>query len=222
MKEDDRKPEFNKTSFTCPHCGVYAQQAWEAASRPRAVPLYGGSEAEPPSYESANFQSCNDHSFWNANSGELIYPEIKNMFPLHPDLPETCISEYKEAGDVFSKSPRAAAAMLRLCLQKLMIELGESGDISKAIASLIAKGLPVEIKQALDVCRVTGNHAIHPGQIAPDDIAPTAEKLFKLVNFIVERMITHPREIADLHDGLPEGDKKQIEKRDARALKPTQ
>ena len=45
-----------------------------------------------------------------------------------------------------------------------------------------------------------------------------AEKMFKLLNMIVEDRIVKPKEIDDLFDGLPEGTKKAIEKRDNKEL----
>src|SRR5260370_18565165 len=43
------------------------------------------------------------------------------------DLPEDISGDFDEARDVVSASPRAAAALLRLCVQKLCKHLGEKG-----------------------------------------------------------------------------------------------
>lgn len=60
-----------------------------------------------------------------------------------------------------------------------------------------------------------GNKAVHPGQISFDvDDAGTATMLMRLLNIIVERMITEPKEIDSLYQGLPESVKDSIEKRD--------
>ena len=42
----------------------------------------------------------------------------------------------------------------------------------------------------------------------------TATMLMRLLNIIVERMITEPNEISSLYQGLPESVKESIEKRD--------
>lgn len=82
------------------------------------------------------------------------------------------------------------------------------------IASLVAKGLPVQVQQALDYCRVVGNNAVHPGEIQLDDTPELAAQLFSMINFIVEDRISRPREIGELFAKLPLGAIKAIEKRD--------
>lgn len=70
-------------------------------------------------------------------------------------------------------------------------------------------------QKALDVGRVIGNNAVHPGQIDLKDDRATAEKLFGLVNLIADIMVTQPKHIDAMFQGLPEGARKAIEKRDA-------
>ncbi len=58
----------------------------------------------------------------------MIIPSDSPVQPPHPDMPEEIISEYNEARSIFGKSPRAAAALLRLAVQKLVSVLGEKGE----------------------------------------------------------------------------------------------
>lgn len=96
-----------------------------------------------------------------------------------------------------------------------MSELGESEkDINAAIASLVSKGLPVMVKKALDVVRVVGNNAVHPGEIDLNDDTETALAMFNLINLIVTHMITQPKEIDQLFNHLPSGAREAIERRD--------
>jgi hypothetical protein len=94
--------------------------------------------------------------------------------------------------------------------------LGESGkNINDDIASLVKKGLPVQIQKALDIVRVVGNESVHPGQIDLNDNQEIANKLFDLINIIAQVMITQPKEISALYENIIPDDKKEaIEKRD--------
>jgi hypothetical protein len=161
--------------------------------------------------------SCNQLTVWR--NDQILYPPSRYGEEPHPELPQDVKLDFEEARTILELSPRGAAGLLRLCVQKLCVHLGESGgNINADIASLVAKGLPVEVKQALDVVRVIGNEAVHPGQIDLKDDRKTASQLFNIVNFITERMIAQPMKLKALHDGLPADKLEQIEKRDQKAL----
>ena len=115
-----------------------------------------------------------------------------------------------------SKSPRGAAALLRLAIQKMCKELGEAGEnLNNDIASLVKKGLPPKVQQALDTVRVIGNNAVHPGQIDLRDDVEIANQLFGLLNLIAEVMITQPKHVESLYTSVvPESVRKAIKKRD--------
>ena len=142
-------------------------------------------------------------------------PSEAPIEPPHEDLPEDCAYDYREARDVFSRSPRAAAALLRLCIQKLMPYIGGDGKgINDDIAKLVRQGLPVKIQQSLDICRVVGNNAVHPGSIDLTDSPETAQALFQIINLTVEELITRPREVEEFYETLPINQIEAINKRD--------
>lgn len=64
--------------------------------------------------------------------------------------------------------------------------------------------------------RVIGNNCVHPGEIDMRDDAETVQKLFRLVNFIAEKMISDPKEIDEIYDTLPSTTRDAIAKRDGR------
>ena len=61
---------------------------------------------------------------------------------------------------------------------------------------------------------MTGNNAVHPGQISFEDNAETVATLFKLVNLIVDFFISQPKHIEEAYGGLPAGARSAIERRD--------
>jgi hypothetical protein len=134
--------------------------------------------------------SCDRIALWRAD--ELIYPVNHiSVAPPTEDMPDDVKADFLEANEILDKSPRGAAALLRLSIQKLMVHLGEKGkNINGDIASLVQKGLDARIQKALDVVRVVGNNAVHPGQIDLNDDKTIATNLFRLVNVIVESQIT--------------------------------
>lgn len=63
--------------------------------------------------------------------------------------------------------------------------------------------------------RVTGNHAVHPGEIDFDDTTDV-HTLFDLVNIITEDFITRRKRVQKLYDKIPEKEKKKIKERDSK------
>lgn len=160
--------------------------------------------------------NCKEIAIWVHD--QLIYPSTKIEIQPNQDLPPHIKRLFEEAREIVASSPKGAAALLRLSIQYLCKELGESGkNIDNDIASLVAKGLDPLVQQALDVVRVIGNGAVHPGEIDLDDNRETALQLFNLVNLICNQMISQPKQVKALYDKLPEKKLKGIEQRDKKA-----
>lgn len=157
--------------------------------------------------------NCKDVSLWIFD--RLVYPQAGDAPPPNPDMPQEIRRDYDEASSIIEKSPRGAAALVRLCIQKLCKELGQLGEnINSDIAALVAGGLDPRVQKALDAVRVIGNHAVHPGQIDLRDDRATAESLFRLLNLIVEKTISEPKHVDEVYDLLPDSAKEAIKKRD--------
>lgn len=200
-------PVFEQEQFHCVQCGVFAKQYWNKLNR------ISGQFSYATDFTYSKCTHCDEICYWY--QGRMIVPSEAPVPPHHHDLPDVCVSDYNEARDIVARSPRAAAALLRLTIQKLLIELGEKGkNINDDIGSLVAKGLPVEVQQALDYCRVVGNNAVHPGEIDLNDNPEVANSLFEMINFIVEVRISQPKKVAELYNILPAGALKAVEKRD--------
>lgn len=162
--------------------------------------------------------NCHKVSVWVHD--KLAHPFSKGGPESNQDLPKEIIKDFEEAREIVNISPRGAAALLRLCIQKLCIHLGEKGkSIDDDIASLVSKGLNPLIQKSLDIVRVIGNEAVHPGVIDLSDDQDTANKMFVLLNSIADQMITHPKNVNALWDKIPDSKKDAILKRDKKERK---
>jgi hypothetical protein len=211
-------PDFKKAAFTCPHCDVYAAFWWKDAKE--IVQLGGGrSGYQDNGLHIGTCRHCQGRVVWFVDDVNqyMLWPFGMANAPLpHDDMPDDVKGDYIEARNICKLSARGAAALLRLAIQKLCKHLGESGaNINADIGAMVRKGLPVQIQQALDVVRVTGNNAVHPGELRVDDNPEIVAALFGLINLIVDNRIAEPKRIEALYTALPEGARRGIGERDA-------
>lgn len=148
----------------------------------------------------------------------MIYPK-KLTAPLsHLDMPEDVKEIYEEARNVSDISPRASAALLRVALEKLTIHLGESEwSLNTRIGNLSKQWLPEKVIKSLDIVRITANEwwsHIWSIDLTWEDNSEIVNKLFRLINFIIEKTITENNEIDEMFEDLPEDKKQWVENRD--------
>jgi hypothetical protein len=226
MSDNDTQACTWKPDFICPHCGIHSRQQWLDLRQKRSnnqvltvadsTQIYNIFQKIPTAdlMLIAFCDSCKKFSLWI--DSEMVYPESLVVAQPNEDLNDEIKQDYLEAASILQKSPRGAAALLRLAIQKLCKQIGTNGkDINGCIASLVAEGLPKKIQQALDALRVIGNQAVHPGVLNLKDDLNTATKLFKLVNLIANHFITEPKEVDEIFNSLPNAAKESIERRDA-------
>ena len=235
-------PALGSDAYNCPHCSAYSHQTWHrgrtyevdsndirdssiahlsreilftiqsiesSKTLGQQIPGIGGLTI-------SKCEHCSKPTLW---LGEVIlWPKHGTAPPPHPDLPADIRCDYEEASTIAGDSPRGAAALLRLAIEKLCRHLaGSDKSLNDSIKSLVRKGLDKEIQEAMDIVRVIGNHAVHPGQIDLQDKPDTAETLFHLVNLVVEVMISRQRQIAELFETLPQSERTKIARRDNNA-----
>lgn len=204
-------PMFQATSFHCPNCGVYSHQTWLTLEPHSGRQSWGILSQDDLAI--ARCMHCNKYSVWQ--NEQMIFPGGGSAPLPHPEMPEDIETDFVEARGIVAKSPRGAAALLRLAVQRLMLHLSEKGEnLNDDIANLVKKGLPPTLRKALDTVRVIGNEAVHPGQIELNDSPEIAQSLFQIVNMIVEKMIAEPKELDALYRKLPPTKLEGIEKRD--------
>jgi len=209
MSENFIPPTFKARAFNCPHCGVFAHQHWSKITLNRE-----DISLNPEYLYAAQCSYCKDRTFWIQKT--LLHPPGSPAPVPNPDLPDDVKKDYEEARLVLQFSPRSAAALLRLAIQRLCRHLGYEGEyLNDEIREMVRQGLSAKIQQALDIVRVVGNSAVHPGKIDLADDYDTAMKLFDIVNIIARDMITHPRHIEETYRSvMPKKVRKAISWRD--------
>lgn len=203
-------PRHKSDGFNCPHCGAFAHMSWHLLR-------YG--QGGVSVLDMAECRRCDQPTFWRRDQSRMIDPLSTTAPRPAADMPEDVRNDYVEAAAVFGVSPRAAAALLRLALQKLCVHLGEKGEkIDVDIRELAKKGvLPDLLIKVADTVRITGNNAVHPGEMDPADVDFIASKMFQMLNLIVHKAITEPAELNALYEMVPKGAREAAEKKDAKA-----
>ncbi|OLF53809.1 DUF4145 domain-containing protein [Pseudomonas chlororaphis] len=208
-------PTFGEKAFTCVFCGVLTTMSWYPLRTFWGMSRgYGSTE-----FHQCYCDHCQEFSLWMGNGetkeGVMILPSSVNAPMPHADLPDECKKDFNEAREISGQSPRGSAALLRLALQKLCLHLGGEGkNINDDIKLLVQRGLAPQVQQALDLVRVTGNQAVHPGEMSLEDSPEHVTIMFEMINLIVEELIARPKQIAERFNSLPAGALAAIAKRD--------
>lgn len=220
--DSDGIPKISSATAQCPQCGALSlfHIGFTKHFETRVGTSTGGMALRRP-IGIAECVACGRASLFIGK--HLVYPAGTLEAPKpHEDMPLELVEDYQEARAIVGTSPRAAAALLRLAVQKLCPILGATkSTIDLAIGELIASGaITTDIQRALDVLRVVGNESVHPGQINLNDDRETAFALFSILNFIVERAITEPKRVAEIYAMLPANKLKGIADRDGNKSPP--
>jgi hypothetical protein len=201
------QPAYRLSPFNCPFCHALAPMHWGdvyVRTDPGRVPDWT---------HMAICENCKRNTIWYEEV--LVFPAVITVDDPNPDAPEAVKADYMEAATILAASPRGAAALLRLAIQKLCDHLVDGrGNLNAKIGTLVEQGLNRKIQQALDIVRVIGNEAVHPGQLDLRDDIATATQLFELVNIITDQTISEPARVDAMFNALPETQRQQIEQRD--------
>jgi hypothetical protein len=199
-------PQAGLSAFTCPRCGVLAGQEWQHYTNEFSHHPY-------ETFSVARCTACNRPNVWFGE--RMVDPENPLGPPAHEDMPSSVLELYTEAREVAGRSPRSAAGLLRLALQMLLVDLEpDARDLNDAIGRLVQRGLEPGAQQPMDVLRVVGNNAVHPGEIVLDEDPRLIPALFDLANLVIEQMIARPARVQQLFAEWPESAREQIERRD--------
>ncbi|MEH7557141.1 DUF4145 domain-containing protein [Priestia megaterium] len=235
-KETYVAPQLGLKAFTCPECKAFSHQTWnevifntngnsyklQAFTGPR-VDVVKEKEELPVSglaghsiFHITAFShcySCKAVSIWKGNN--MVHPNNLNVEPPSLDMPADIVTLYNEARSIAHLSPKSAAGLLRLALEKLLIYLGaKKGTIDSMIQNLVDKevispsGL---VRKALDSIREIGNAGVHTTTINLDEKPEAAFALFKVINFVVEKMITDKKIMEEIYSFIPQEKREKLD-----------
>lgn len=236
-----RKPSFNLASFNCPRCGALAGQEW--------LDLFGrdlegsGSFAElgddeimswqtgqmiRPAWTASRCYSCKDHSIWLGE--ELVFPSRESNEPEsvpHEDMPADAATLFREAVAVLPFSRRAAAALCRASMERLVKALDpgcpERTRLDERLVRLEGR-VSSSTMQLLNVLRHVGNTALHGERdtdgtatiYVNEDDETIAETFFLAINTLVDELVTRPRRSEALYRALPSSVREAYERKAGR------
>jgi hypothetical protein len=122
MAQPFKSPQLNAKAYNCPHCHAFAQQHWYELKLNTAVGF------RDTLFRVSKCTHCGESLYWY--NDKIVVPDVSSAPPANDDLDGDIKKDYAEAASIILKSPRGAAALLRLCLQKLCKQLGEAaGEI---------------------------------------------------------------------------------------------
>jgi Domain of unknown function (DUF4145) len=156
--------------------------------------------------------NCNEMCLWVYD--QLVWPGRAGGSEPKPLAPPNVRREYEEANQTLEASPRGAAALLRLAIEKLCKELGVTDEsVKDDIAFFVREDVDARVQKVLDAARIIESNAVRPDQIGPEDERATAEILGGLVNLICEKMIMEPRHLQAVYSKLRDGAQTAMEQR---------
>src|SRR6516165_7986757 len=107
---------------------------------------------------------CNQMCLWVYD--QLVWPRRAGDPEPKLHAPPNVRRECEEATQTLEASPRGAAALLRLTIEKLCKELGVSGESAKDdIAFFVREDVDARVQKVLDAARIIESNAVPPGQI---------------------------------------------------------
>lgn len=113
---------------------------------------------------------------------------------------------FNEAKDIFDKSPKAATALLRCVIERILRDKFQAKHSQSLLGTILNDAnvkdeLGHDIIQLCETCKLIGNDASHSSlMIYEDESKQEVELLFELINAIAEELQSKPRKRQDMLD----------------------
>lgn len=195
------KIDFNNRAYICPFCGH--AQAYYYSHNSVQNGDYNGLHPIPEIYQESSFTihtfKCNNSSCEriavtaiNRTTGKQIDLVPQVTMRHYPEyIPEQIRQDYEEANMILESSPKAAATLLRRCLQGMIHDYWgiHEKNLNAEISALKDKVSAAQWK-AIDALRKVGNIGAHMEKdvnLIIDIDADEAKKLLKLIELLFEK-----------------------------------
>lgn len=217
-------PEKFLDVFTCPHCEAITGQSWRTVDSQSPMSVMNNEPARPSwSLATCVSDSCRGQSMWREDV--MVWPLVSSAPAPHDTMPADARELYEEARAVLPHSRRAAAALVRGSLERLLrAHLGSNDRLDEMIAALSTQ-VSRALWQILTAVRVLANTSLHRDDEAPEllelflegDLAEVVDPYFIAINLLVEELIAAPAQAAELFATLPAAKREEAERKAQRA-----
>lgn len=193
--------DFQSNTYVCPFCGH--AQAYTNSYRSDEIGFCANRCDVPPAFSESSFSiytlRCNNTACRriavaaiNRISGKQIDLVPQVVMRQYPDyVPEQIRRDYEEANLILEASPKAAATLLRRCLQGMIRDFWsvKKENLYAEINAIQGKVTPTQWK-ALDGLRKIGNIGAHMEQdvnLIIDIGTDEAKKLLRMIEMLFEK-----------------------------------
>lgn len=220
--------DFNKQTFTCPYCG--RQQVFSYGNMVYndsffSVGLCGKTKQSDRGHIRVYHICCSNDACKKIIITGLFLADNKqfDILPQHyhksyPDyIPKQIRDDYTEAADIIELSPKAAATLLRRCLQGMIHDFWNihEKNLNAEITRLQDRVSP-SMWKALDGVRQIGNigaHMENDVNLIVDIDVSEAKKLQGLIELLFDKWYVARRDEEELFKEISDiSDKKQAER----------
>lgn len=155
------------------------------------------------------------HDLFNSKQWDLIPENICNHYPDY--IPYQIRNDYEEASSIIERSPKAAAALFRRCLQGMIHDFWNIHEKNlNAEITVLKERVSLSQWKALDGLRSIGNIGAHMEkdvnliiEIEPDE----AIKLQKLIELLLNKWYIANHEEEELYAEIAQAAEKKAEQR---------
>lgn len=204
-------PDMYVGHYTCPLCDTLVYQAGKDVF----IKPYGKDFESVANVRRVECGACDEVTWWIENA--MVYPPVAaGTPPPHEDMPDDVRQIYNEARAVAELSARSAAALLRTALETLLKDhFGQTGKLNNMIGDMVkADQIGPQIQKACDLLRCSGNNAVHPRELSPDDNRASVTSLFNLLNMVVNKLVSEKTLVDEMYDRLEPTLLDQVDRRD--------